>query len=800
MFLQAVLLAAVGAAVDGSVIDAFPYADAQAARRQWLSSSGTPPVEVVRTDGRHVLELLAPFAADQQIPRTIIDRKVELDLSVPGEFELELAVEKPESVGQVSLYFHSAGGWYAAGQGLKSAGAQTLTFSKASFRIEDHPAGWDRIDAVRISFWRGQPVDSRVRLTGLTARWHDVAIVVPSAGSEGGEIASARDAADRVARMLAELGLGSDAVDEAAVARGGLGKRRVAVLAYHPRLGGEAADALARFVAGGGKLFACYSLPPQLAGLLGLEDLRYTRQARAGQFAEIRFESDDVPGLPLSVRQNSWNLAVPERLSEAEVIGRWYDDEGNPTGHPALLLSENGAFMTHIVLGDDPAGKRQMLSAVLGRLEPSLWETMARCELERIAPVGHLRTPAEVDAHVRTSGKAAAIKRLTEAEAVGESARKEFAQGDYPAASDQARRAHQLLAEAYLLAADSPRGEGRAFWNHSGTGAYDGDWERSAKELAAAGFNMVLPNMLWAGRAHYPSDVLPRSSTFDRHGDQIAQCLAACRKHGVEVHVWKVNWNLSGAPQALVDAMRRQGRTQVSNTGEPIDWLCPSHPDNFELELESMLEVAEKYDVEGLHFDYIRYPGRSGCYCDGCRERFEADAGLSVANWPQDCHSGPLADRYTDWRCRQITRLVAAVHHEAEQIRPELAISAAVFGSYPDCRHSVGQDWVAWVKAGYLDFICPMDYTESDLAFENLVSNQLKLIEGRIPMYPGIGATASRSSLSADRVAGQVLLARQLGAAGFTVFNLQAGTAAEILPGLALGIGSQPTLPPHRKR
>src|SRR5208283_87321 len=102
----------------------------------------------------------------------------------------------------------------------------------------------------------------------------------------------------------------------------------------------------------------------------------------------------------------------------------------------------------------------------------------------------------------------------------------------------------------------SPEREGRAVWNHSGTGAYPGDWERSAAELQAAGFNMVLPNMLWGGLAHYASDLLPRSSTYQQYGDQIAQCLAAARRHGLEVHVWKVNWNLSTAPKEFVIRLR----------------------------------------------------------------------------------------------------------------------------------------------------------------------------------------------------------------------------------------------------
>ena len=46
--------------------------------------------------------------------------------------------------------------------------------------------------------------------------------------------------------------------------------------------------------------------------------------------------------------------------------------------------------------------------------------------------------------------------------------------------------------------------------------------------------------MLWGGSAHYASDLLPRSETFEKYGDQLEQCCAAAKKHGLEVHVWKV--------------------------------------------------------------------------------------------------------------------------------------------------------------------------------------------------------------------------------------------------------------------
>ena len=166
-----------------------------------------------------------------------------------------------------------------------------------------------------------------------------------------------------------------------------------------------------------------------------------------------------------------------------------------------------------------------------------------------------------------------------------------------------------------------------------------------------------------------------------------------------------------------------------------------------------------------------------------------------MANWPADCRSGALRDRFLDWRCAQITRLVEAVHREAKKIKPGVKISAAVFGAYPSCRESVGQDWVAWVKAGYLDFVCPMDYTQSDAELVNLVTNQLKLVDGRVPLYPGIGAWRLGTP---DRVVSQILAVRSLGAAGFTLFNLDAGAAEEVLPGVKLGAGARRAVPPHR--
>ncbi len=789
--LPLILLGLLGAE---EVVDSFQFTNVQQARQAWVAKDGTPPVELPPSPAYNGggLKVPAPFASDSHLPRTVIDRRVKLDLAAAGAFTLEVASDVPEGIAYLTFYFRSGNGWYAATGSVGGTGWQTLRFDKDSFGTEGRPTGWHQIDTIRISAWRGAPKDTSLSVRRLMAIRHDVALVVAG----GSDKKLSLDTAQHIRRMLQAVGLPADVVDQRATAQGALRGRRAAVLVHNPRLDGETLTALERFVNDGGKLLVCYVMPPRLGKLLGFGNAKYHKQQRDGQFAEIRFDATDIPGLPERVKQASWNITTAEPAGHnARIIGRWYDDQGKPTGKAAMLISDRGAFLSHIVLPDDRTGKRQLLAAVLGKLAPPLWPTMAQSTLDRALKVGHCDgLPAILKYSL--SDDLQAVMCLADGFAAWKNAEMHIAQGSFPEAIELAGKSRELLIEGYLRAQPSPNKEGRAIWNHSGTGAFPGDWQRSAKLLADNGFNMVLPNLLWAGRAHYPSDVLPRSETFKKYGDQVEQCLAAAKKHGLEVHVWKVNYNLLGAPKEFVEKLGRQGRLMVAADGKSHNWLCPSHPDNKKLELDSMLEVARKYPVDGLHFDYIRYPGRQFCFCDGCRERFEADSGRKVGDWPKQCHTGDRADEYTDWRCDQITWLVEAVHREGKKLRPELKISAAVFGAYPDCRRGVLQDWPVWIRRGYLDFVCPMDYTQNDQYFKGLVENQLRLVEGRIPLYPGIGAWR----LTHDRTVGQIHHARALGAQGFTIFNFDQNAAETTIPSVGLGAGRESAVPPHHRR
>jgi uncharacterized lipoprotein YddW (UPF0748 family) len=388
------------------------------------------------------------------------------------------------------------------------------------------------------------------------------------------------------------------------------------------------------------------------------------------------------------------------------------------------------------------------------------------------------------------SGDSQALEALKKADQLHAQSLSMLAEGKFSQVIATAEQSQESLIDAYCVAQKPLRQEHRAFWCHSAFGVAGMTWDQAVKILADNGFTAVLPNMMWAGAAFYKSDVLPVAAAVERQGDQIDLCLAACKKYGIECHVWKVNYNMGWATdKEFIAGMKADGRTQVNYDSSSNDrWLCPSHPENRKLEIESMLEVARKYDVHGLHFDYIRYPGNEGCFCKGCRERFENTIGKKVGKWPADVRNDDsLQEQWLDFRRRQITEVVAAVAQRAKKIRPDIKISAAVFRNWPVDRNTVGQDWKLWCDRGYLDFVCPMDYTDSGSHFQRMVEQQLEWA-GKVPCFPGIGLSVWSDPSDICKLIEQINVTRKLGTGGFTIFNYSPNEANKILPLLGKGL------------
>ena len=750
--------------------------------------------------GQYALRFPCPFPQGD-IERITWDLDLRIDLGESRGLRFHLLCGNPEPISGFTFYYRSGGGWYSAPFSLNDLNTWNLvTVAKTEMGTEGNPAGWGNIDGIRIAAWRGgnAATEFLIANAALIPAEAPLAIVRGdwAARQHAPESRAIQDAAKTAARLLDDLGL-----DYAVISDDDLTDRRVAgrkalILPYNPAMPDAATACLRRFTQGGGGLVSFFRLPPAVQAAADIRAVRGIAQERPGYFARIHAAPDAPPGMPDVTRQMSWNIETVEPVGgKGRIAAYWHDDTGQNTGHPAVVITDRAAHMTHILLRDDPENKRLLLLAMIGPFAPACWKDAAQFRIRRAGTLGPYADFADAIAALRAQARDEATRNaITEAEAQYARARQLFQDRGYASAIAAAEAARDRLVEVYCRAQTPQPGEQRLFWCHDAYGVPGKTWDESARILAENGFTAVIPNMLWGGVAYYPSRVLPVAPQVAKQGDAIAACLAASRKYGLQCHIWKVCWNMGArTPQSFRDRMRAEGRIQKNLDGAPVaEWLCPSHPANQRLEVDSLVEVVRNYAVDGVHLDYIRYPDRRTCFCEGCRERFEKRIGTPVRGWPKAVTDDPaLQSDWREFRRDQITAVVAAVHREVRAARPGVKISAAVFPNWPLDRDNIGQDWKTWCERGYLDFLCPMNYTPGIAQFEHLVRRQREWV-GATPLYPGIGLSVWPAPDRMVTLIDQINATRKHKTGGFTVFNLGAAEAEEILPRCGMGITRRP--------
>lgn len=308
----------------------------------------------------------------------------------------------------------------------------------------------------------------------------------------------------------------------------------------------------------------------------------------------------------------------------------------------------------------------------------------------------------------------------------------------------------------------------------------DEPWEPSVRFLADHGVTDLVVNFSWATTANYRSDVLSVTDDVAKKGDGLADCLAACRKHGVRLHAWRCCWRLGRLlPKGEVERLKAEDRLQRDAKGGVIaDWLCPNHPANHRMHVEAMVELAKK-GVAGIHYDYIRYgsvPSQS-CFCGRCRAAFEKELGRTVADWPADVRNDPaLRQAWGDFRCRSIghgvREIAARVRKECPGV--EISSSGAFDWQTDSAGRSVGGDWVlgrdwaAWARNGWVDFVMLMDYTAMQKAFRGTVTRQKATDVGKAFLVPVMGPSCWPDDVAANDACRVLELGSILAEVGFS--------------------------------
>ncbi len=150
-------------------------------------------------------------------------------------------------------------------------------------------------------------------------------------------------------------------------------------------------------------------------------------------------------------------------------------------------------------------------------------------------------------------------------------------------------------------------------------------------------------------------------------------------------------------------------------------------------------DLADRYDIDGLHLDYIRFLSDEL----GSDKLYPGDArSLSLYNRQVGDRAtiGQLnRTRYREWIRDRISTLVERIADESLDGHEDVVYSAAVWRRPDLAKNRYLQDAPRWVNEGTVDLIMPMIYTEDDGQFTSDLQSWYSVVDRR-RVVPGIGA------------------------------------------------------------
>ncbi len=282
-------------------------------------------------------------------------------------------------------------------------------------------------------------------------------------------------------------------------------------------------------------------------------------------------------------------------------------------------------------------------------------------------------------------------------------------------ATTQAQTQPQYAVGTLLTGATPPKHEVRAVWL---TTKNNLDWPRhlaagtpasiarQQKELTdildklqRAGINIVLLQTRVRGTTIYPSaiepwdDCLTGTTGVNPGYDALAFAIEECHKRGMELHAWVVTIPVGKWNGKACSALRKKYPSLIKKIGDE-GYMTPESSTTGDYIASICEEITKRYDIDGIHLDYIRYP----------------------ETWKFTVSKE---------RGRQyITDIVRKIHQKVKAQKAWVKVSCSPVGKYDDMPRQSSKGWNAytrvcqdaqgWLRMGLMDILFPMMYFKGD--------------------------------------------------------------------------------------
>jgi uncharacterized lipoprotein YddW (UPF0748 family) len=350
----------------------------------------------------------------------------------------------------------------------------------------------------------------------------------------------------------------------------------------------------------------------------------------------------------------------------------------------------------------------------------------------------------------------------------------------------------------------APKWEVRAVWLTTAGGAdwpktYDVAAQKRAlveifETLQKKHFNTVFFQVRPRGNTFYKSQYEPWAAELtgtlgrDPGWDPLEFAIEEAHKRGIEVHAWfnvaKVYNN--GQPPLSSPRHILRSHPEWAQNYEGEWWVDMGKPEVREYTENLVMELVRLYDLDGIHFDYIRYPG----------QKFE--------DWNSFRLYSDGVER-DEWRRNNITQFVREMYGRIISEKPMMKVGSAPLGIYkpiPGAQSGFSayaelyQDSRLWLQEKIQDYVVPQLYWDfgeqtnpNDPDFRALCIDWSKNNFGR-HVYAGLGVY--RENIQKE-ITEQIYLTRTVACQGQSFFRYE---NILDLPGIALTYKYPALIPP----
>jgi uncharacterized lipoprotein YddW (UPF0748 family) len=323
------------------------------------------------------------------------------------------------------------------------------------------------------------------------------------------------------------------------------------------------------------------------------------------------------------------------------------------------------------------------------------------------------------------------------------------------------------------------------------------------KEL---GMNAFILHVRPAGDALYASELEPWSEYLtgeqgkapEPFYDPLEFAVREAHARGLELHAW-FNPYRARHPAARSELapshIARSNPELVKQYGSYL-WMDPGEDQVRNRTVDVIVDVARRYDVDGVHIDDYFYP-----YRERGPDGKEIDFPDSVSYAKYLASGGKLGR--SDWRRNNVDRFITQMYEAVKAVKPWVKVGVSPIGTWRpgvtpqtrgfDAYESIYADSRKWFMEGDLDYFVPQLYwpiSRTDVSFPIVLNWWAEQNANRRALYAGqiIGR------FTPDEVIGQIYVARaHPGAHGQVFFSMRS-----LMPNSARPIMGADTLPQAR--